>query len=69
LFDKQCYLIFGDIPLLTTVDIDYQIAKSPVADVYQLIIEDLQYAEAKLQESWPGEPGRPTIWSAKGLLA
>lgn len=61
--------IFGEIPLVTTVDVDYHLHKSPVADIYALILEDLQFAESNLPASWPGEPGRPTVWAAKSLLA
>lgn len=61
--------IFGEIPLVTTLEIDYSIKRSPVKDVYGLIVEDLQFAKSKLPATWPGEPGRPTVWAAKSLLA
>lgn len=61
--------IFGEIPIVTTIEVDYAIKRSPVKDVYDLILEDLQFAVSKLPPSWPGEPGRPTVWAAKSLLA
>lgn len=62
--------IFGEIPLITTLEIDYSVKKSPVKDVYALIIEDLQFAKSKLPAAWPAsEAGRPTVWAAKSLLA
>ncbi|SIN68957.1 RagB/SusD family nutrient uptake outer membrane protein [Chitinophaga niabensis] len=61
--------IFGEIPLITTVEMDYNVDKSPVKDVYDLIIADLTYAKQHLPPSWQGAPGRPTVWSAKSLLA
>lgn len=61
--------VFGEIPLITTLEVDYAVKKSPVKNIYDLIIEDLQFAKSKLPLNWPGEPGRPTAWAAKSLLA
>lgn len=61
--------IFGEIPLIQTVEMDYNVDKSPVKDVYDLIVSDLQYAAEHLPPSWDDEPGRPTEWSAKSMLA
>jgi len=36
---------FGDIPLVLTTDIDYEISPSPVADIYEQIVSDLQDCE------------------------
>lgn len=61
--------IYGELPLITDVTPDLTIARSPVSEVYDLIVEDLTFAEEHLPEAWPGNPGRPTVWAAKGLLA
>ncbi len=61
--------VYGDLPLVTTVKTDLNIELSPVKDIYALIVEDLQFAKANLPASWPGEPGRPNLWTAKSLLA
>src|SRR5690606_11840764 len=55
--------------LITGVEMDYTVQKTAVKDVYALVLEDLQFAEQHLPTEWPGEPGRPTVWAAKGLLA
>lgn len=65
--------MFGDLPLLTE-DIEDPIAakigRSPVADVYKLIVSDFTEAAAKLPAAWPAaQRGRPTSDAAKGLLA
>ncbi len=60
---------FGDIPLYTTADVDYNgLSKSPKADVYQLIISDLEDASAKLKLKSAAEAGRATKGSADALL-
>ena len=61
--------IYGDLPLVKTVKTDLEIKLSPVSDIYALIVEDLQYAKANLPASWPGEPGKPNLWTAKSMLA
>jgi hypothetical protein len=65
--------MFGDLPLITedlADPVNAQIARSPVADVYKLIVSDLTEAAAKLPATWPSEQkGRPTSGVAKGLLA
>lgn len=61
--------IFGDIPLITSVEMDYNVEKSSVKDVYDLIVADLRFAEDHLPPEWPGNPGRPTVWAARSLLA
>lgn len=64
--------MFGALPLITE-DIEdpttAQIVRSPVADVYTLIVSDFTEAASKLPRSWPQFPGRPTSGAAKGLLA
>ncbi len=61
--------IYGDIPLITSTEVDYAVTKSPSSAIYDLIISDLNEAKENLPPSWPGEPGRPTVWAAKSLLA
>lgn len=61
--------LYGNIPLDTTGKLDYTLNKAPVKDVYSLIISDLQYAVGNLPLSWDNQPGRPTSWTAKALLA
>lgn len=64
---------FGDVPVLLTPGIDSLFpSRSPVAEVYAQIIEDLKYAEenclhiAELPEQ---EIGRATSEAASGMLA
>ena len=64
--------MFGDLPLLTedTPPLAGDLTRSPVADVYKLIISDFTDAIANLPATWPAsEIGRPTSDAAKGLLA
>lgn len=65
--------MFGDLPLITedTEDpVTAKIARTPIADVYTLIVSDFTEATAKLPRKWPDEQkGRPTSGAAKGLLA
>ena len=44
----QLVQMFGDLPLIVnkTVEFDYTVPRSPLADVYKLIIEDLEFASA-----------------------
>ncbi|WP_169513425.1 RagB/SusD family nutrient uptake outer membrane protein [Flexithrix dorotheae] len=60
--------MFGDVPI-TSSTLDLEITRSPTIDVYNLIEEDLLFAEKYLPGSWPGEPGRVTVWAAKSLLS
>lgn len=61
---------FGEIPIIT---VENQLAadkagQATVAQVYQVIVGDLQAAETKLPATFP-EKGRPTRGAAKALLA
>ncbi|HKJ31324.1 MAG TPA: RagB/SusD family nutrient uptake outer membrane protein [Balneolales bacterium] len=62
--------IFGAVPIITNTS---QLIKQPevprnkVADVYQFIINDLQFAANNLPDT-PTQPGRVTKWSAEGYL-
>jgi starch-binding outer membrane protein, SusD/RagB family len=64
--------MFGDLPLLTEDSEDPTttlIKRSPISDVYALIISDFTEATEKLPRQWDAFPGRPTSGAAKGLLA
>jgi len=64
--------MFGALPLITedTHDaITDEIVRSPITDVYALIVNDFTEASAKLPPKWDDFPGRPTSGAAKGLLA
>lgn len=65
--------MFGALPLITEDIADpftAKVARSPIADVYKLIISDFTTAIATLPATWPdAQKGRPTMDAAKGLLA
>jgi hypothetical protein len=65
--------MFGALPLLTEDipdAINAKISRSPVVDVYNLIVSDFTEATNKLPAEWPAsQQGRPTSGAAKGLLA
>ncbi len=65
--------MFGDLPLMTDeIDDPFKakIARSPIAEVYKLIVEDLTEATQGLPEVWPSaQIGRPSRDAARGLLA
>lgn len=65
---------FGDVPLMLTetqsIQENYALGRTPVAEVYQSIIADLSDAETKLPLSYTGSDiGRVTQGAAKTLLA
>ncbi len=63
---------FGDIPKIdfkVNSPADAQIAKSPAADIYAFIGEDLTFAISHLPVDWLDFPGRATSGAAKTLLA
>ncbi|MFA6404201.1 MAG: RagB/SusD family nutrient uptake outer membrane protein [Salinivirgaceae bacterium] len=64
------YLVrsWGEIPLFTTISADPEIQKSPIADVYDLLIGDLKQAEILLPDD-QADVGRPKKGAAKALLA
>lgn len=70
-FDLVRY--FGKVPLIDKPLLANEvlnIARSPVSDVYDLIISDLTFAGQNLSESYAGaDLGRATKYAAKGLLA
>jgi len=69
--------IFGDVPLRTDEiksPTEVNIPRTPTAQVYAQIIDDLRDAATKLPPSYSGsgagnERGRPTRWSALAMLA
>lgn len=64
--------LFGDVPLITekTNPVADEIVRTPTAEVYKLIEEDLLFAVQHLPESWPDDQqGRPASGAAKTLLA
>jgi len=68
----QLVRVYGDVPLILTVDPERKVARSPSSEIYNLIIEDLLYAAENLPErsDYPLEElGRATRGAAKGILA
>jgi len=65
--------MFGAVPLITEDTPEEALAgitRSPVADVYALIVSDFTEAIAHLPSTWPSDKrGRPTSGAAKALLA
>ncbi|MEO6948598.1 MAG: RagB/SusD family nutrient uptake outer membrane protein [Ginsengibacter sp.] len=65
--------MFGPLPLIsenTPDPVNNKLSRSPIADVYSLIVADFTEASQKLPRKWSDDKkGRPTSGSAKGLLA
>ena len=67
--------VWGKIPLITDNNVTYTIQKSDPADVYNLIVSDLQNAIKMLPDDWSGPQKQngvnvaPTSGTAKALLA
>lgn len=65
--------LFGSIPKITapTTDIREMFVKQvPSEEIYNLIVEDLQFAETALPDEYSGNDiGRATKWAATSLLA
>lgn len=70
----------NEIPLVKDLSVSYDLKKSPAAEIYALIVEDLQKAETLLPVKFSTAPNaselektttyaRPTSGSAKALLA
>jgi starch-binding outer membrane protein, SusD/RagB family len=63
---------FGCIPIVTSNTADLTIKKSIPAEVYSLVVSDLQKAETLLPDRWSNAIDvlqKPTAGTAKGLLA
>jgi len=67
-----CYFhlvrLFGDIPLRLTAEFESEATRTPVPQIYDQIMEDLEFAEDNLPVSF-SEPARPSKWVAKALLS
>ncbi|GLR18198.1 RagB/SusD family nutrient uptake outer membrane protein [Portibacter lacus] len=65
--------IYGDVPIVTTLPElgqDLLIPRSPVSEVYQLIIDDLLFATENLPDTRPSsDMGRATSYAAKAILS
>ena len=63
--------LWGAVPLRLEPELeDFAIGRTPVNEVYDQIIEDLQFGEVNLPVSYPAsQVGRVTRWAAKTLLA
>ena len=63
---------YGDVPIITeeTDVVGGEISRQPIADVYALILSDLQVAYDYLPEEWDASlAGRPSKDAARALLA
>ncbi|MCC6760047.1 MAG: RagB/SusD family nutrient uptake outer membrane protein [Chitinophagaceae bacterium] len=71
----QLVQLYGPVPVRLkslSADANAAVPRSPVKEVYQVIIDELKLAETMLfpvGHSKAGEPGRATLGLAKGLLA
>lgn len=66
--------LFGAVPMMTSTDITKtaNMQRTPVAEVYKLIEQDLKDAFADLRDNYSvsaGEKVRPNKWAAAALLA
>ncbi|MBK9018147.1 MAG: RagB/SusD family nutrient uptake outer membrane protein [Saprospiraceae bacterium] len=63
--------LFGDIPLVLSLDGEITPPRNPKAEVYAQIISDLDFAKQNLPASYPANDGlgRATTGAAAGLLA
>jgi len=73
LYYFQMAQMWGDIPLVTkvvTAEESYKILRSPVADVYAFVVEDLKYAadHLPLPAAVVSSPGKATKYAAEALL-
>jgi starch-binding outer membrane protein, SusD/RagB family len=64
--------LYGPVPFVDRVltgEESLKINRSPVNDIYNLIISDLQFASENLPSTYAAtEKGRVTKWAAKGIL-
>lgn len=63
---------YGELPIIDRVMSPQEVStvkRSPVGDVYNFIISDLQFAIANLPQTYAAaDIGRPTTYAAKGIL-
>lgn len=66
----QLVQFFGDVPKITsrTTSFNYTIGRSPLNEIYSLIIEDLKYASTEGYLSAEVKDGHANYWAAKTLL-
>jgi hypothetical protein len=67
------YLVrsFGPLPKIMSIEIDYSIGLSPVAEIFDLVVEDLKIAEEKLLANYTGTPktmGGVNVVASKGAV-
>ncbi|HEY0175907.1 MAG TPA: RagB/SusD family nutrient uptake outer membrane protein [Pedobacter sp.] len=61
---------FGEVPVIDkTIDVNDRPDRSPVSDVYNLIISDLITAKRMLPVSFDGQPGKANQLAARSMLA
>lgn len=64
---------WGDVPLhtkpITSLQEAQEATRAPLAEVYEVIVSDLQEAANTLPTSWPEGPGKPTKGAAFAALA
>lgn len=61
--------LFNDIPLRTELNMDqYNLGKTPASDIYNYILEDLNYAAQNAPEK-PRMSGTPCKWAAYSVLS
>ncbi|WP_075590824.1 RagB/SusD family nutrient uptake outer membrane protein [Labilibacter marinus] len=60
---------WGDIPMPTSSVVDTKLARSPAADVFNLVANDLEEAIKWLPNQQGSNRAYPTVWAAKTLLA
>jgi hypothetical protein len=65
--------VYGDVPKVDrqlSVKEAYALGRTPTQEIYDFIVEDLQFAEANLPASYAAvDKGRVALGGAKGLLA
>ena len=70
-FDLVRY--WGKVPIVSktlSIDESKTVPRSPIADVYKFIVDDLIFAADNLPATYPlPDKGRATKWAAKALLA
>ena len=65
--------VYGDVPKVDkqlSVQDAYTLGRTPTQEIYDFIVEDLQFAEANLPATYAAnDKGRVTLGGAKGLLS
>ncbi len=63
----QLVRTFGPVPIY--LDAPTEGPRNSEAEVYAQVVSDMTFAVDNLPNSWPGEPGRVSVWAAKLYLA